>query len=132
MGREVDFPRRTCAYGVDYKYTGQVQKSAPLDSAPTAVREVVSSLREVSAFTGHNAALLNWYDAAANEYMGAHSDDEKELVRLKNGGVCVVMATHNIPQAHRLADQILVLRNGCLVPEDDPFAVSLLKGEWIQ
>ena len=57
---------------------------------------------------------------------------EKELIRLKNGGVCIVMATHNIPQAHRLADQILVLRNGCLVPEDDPFAVSLLKGEWIQ
>jgi len=57
---------------------------------------------------------------------------EKELVRLRNGGVCVVMATHNIPQAHRLADNILVLRDGVVVDDGDPFAVSLLKGEWIQ
>ena len=35
---------------------------------------------------------------------------ERELLRLKEGGVCVVMVTHNIPQAHRLADTIVVLR----------------------
>ena len=56
---------------------------------------------------------------------------ERELLRLKEGGVCIVMVTHNIPQAHRLADAIVVLREGKALQVDDPFATSLLKGEWI-
>ena len=56
---------------------------------------------------------------------------ERELLRLKEGGVCIVMVTHNIPQAHRLADTIVVLREGKALPVDDPFATSMLKGEWI-
>ena len=35
------------------------------------------------------------------------------------------------PQAHRLADAIVVLREGKALQVDDPFATSLLKGEWI-
>ena len=57
---------------------------------------------------------------------------EKELIRLKEGGTCIVIATHNIPQAHRIADNVIVLREGESVPLDDPFAVSMLKGEWIE
>ena len=56
---------------------------------------------------------------------------ERELLRLKEGGVCIVMVTHNIPQAHRLADTIVVLREGKALQIDDPFAASLLRGEWI-
>jgi ABC-type phosphate transport system ATPase subunit len=55
---------------------------------------------------------------------------ERELIRMKEGGACIVMVTHNIPQAHRMADVIVVLREGERLQEDDPFAVSLLKGEW--
>ena len=56
---------------------------------------------------------------------------EQELLRLKEGGACIVMVTHSIPQAHRLADNIVVLREGRVLSREDPFAVSLLKGEWI-
>ena len=56
---------------------------------------------------------------------------EHELLRLKKGGTCIVMVTHNIPQAHRLADSVVVLHQGKALPADDPFAVSMLKGEWI-
>jgi len=55
---------------------------------------------------------------------------EQELLRLKEGGTCIVMVTHNIPQAHRLADRVVVLREGTALAADDPFATSLLKGEW--
>ena len=55
---------------------------------------------------------------------------EKELMRLRAGGACVVLVTHNIPQAHRIADHIMVLHEGQRLSEDDPFATSLLKGEW--
>ena len=55
---------------------------------------------------------------------------EKELMRLRDGGACIVMVTHNIPQAHRMADRIMVLHEGRRLDEGDPFARSLLKGEW--
>ena len=55
---------------------------------------------------------------------------EKELVRLREGGACIVMVTHNIPQAQRLADRIMVMHEGRRLDENDPFAISLLKGEW--
>ena len=55
---------------------------------------------------------------------------EKELMRLRAGGACIVLVTHNIPQAHRIADEIMVLHEGQRLSEDDPFANSLLKGEW--
>ena len=57
---------------------------------------------------------------------------EKELMRLRDGGTCIVMVTHNIPQAQRMADNIVVLHDGKVLNDDDPFAASLLKGQWLQ
>ena len=56
---------------------------------------------------------------------------EQELIRLKEGGTCIVMVTHNIPQAHRMADEILVLHEGRRLEESDPFVRSILEGEWL-
>ena len=56
---------------------------------------------------------------------------EQELIRLKEGGTCIVMVTHNIPQAHRMADEILVLHEGRRLEESDPFVRSFLEGEWL-
>ena len=56
---------------------------------------------------------------------------EKELMRLRDGGTCIVMVTHNIPQAQRMADNIVVLHDGKVLNDDDPFAASLLKGQWL-
>lgn len=55
---------------------------------------------------------------------------EKELLRLREGGACIVLVTHNIPQAHRIADRIMVMHEGKCLSGDDPFATSLLRGEW--
>jgi len=51
---------------------------------------------------------------------------EDELLRLKKGGVCIVLATHSISQARRLADHILVLKDGVTVPHDDEYARQML------
>jgi tungstate transport system ATP-binding protein len=56
---------------------------------------------------------------------------ERELLRMKKEGVCIVMVTHNISQAHRIADSIVVLRDGKRLDHDDPFATSMLTGEWL-
>ena len=55
---------------------------------------------------------------------------EEELIRLKEGGACIVLATHNIAQAHRLADRIIVLHHGEALPPENPLAAELLKGKW--
>ena len=133
MGRQVDFPRRTAAFGVDYKYTGQVQRSAPLGAAPDAIREVMSALCDGAEppFGGHNALLVNWYDAKHGEYMGAHSDDEKELVS-RAPVVSLSWATRGhyrrfrftarkgvadavAPDAWGMGAGVMKLYNGCLV-----------------
>ena len=80
MGKTIPFPRRTAAFGVDYKYTGQTQLSHPEEAAPAPIRERVAELRHgVEEFSIHNAMLVNWYEACNGEYMGAHSDDETAL-----------------------------------------------------
>lgn len=83
FGKRVDFPRRTAAYGYDYKYTGQTQQALPLESAHALVATVLRQLQAApgAGLGGHNAALMNWYDASLRERMGSHSDDEAELVR---------------------------------------------------
>jgi ABC-type sulfate/molybdate transport systems ATPase subunit len=55
---------------------------------------------------------------------------EQELLRLRDAGVCIVMVTHNVLQAKRLADKVVVLHEGRTIPHDDPLAVSMLTGEW--
>ena len=75
FGRRVSFPRRTLSFGRDYSFAGQVaQRVAPVSDMPQFAR--LSSLNAT-----FNGALLNWYDAAENDYIGPHSDDERELMR---------------------------------------------------
>ena len=50
---------------------------------------------------------------------------EQELRRLADCGACVVMVTHNVLQAKRLADDVLILHKGTALGEDDPIAVDL-------
>lgn len=55
---------------------------------------------------------------------------EEELLRHKNEGVCIVLATHNVLQAKRLGDSLIILSGGRRIEEDGPEAQSLLAGEW--
>ncbi len=83
FGRTVEFPRRSRSYGYDYTYTGQTQRADPLGALPSLASSVLRELSScVPELGGHNAALLNWYDASLGHYMGAHREDEKELVRI--------------------------------------------------
>lgn len=56
---------------------------------------------------------------------------EDELMRLKNEGVCIVMVTHNILQAKRLADEVVVLHEGKRLSDDDPLVKGILTGSWM-
>ncbi len=55
---------------------------------------------------------------------------EKEILRMKNEGCSIVLATHNIHQAKRLGDEIIVLNKGKMLNHDDPVSRSILSGEF--
>jgi hypothetical protein len=80
FGKTVEFPRRSRTYGHDYSYGGQLQRAAPLSSAPALISSVVQTMQKDAELSAHAAALVNYYDAALGHYMGPHADDERELV----------------------------------------------------
>ena len=55
---------------------------------------------------------------------------ETELIRHRDAGVCIVLATHNVLQAKRLADAMIILHDGARIGEEGVLARSLLAGEW--
>lgn len=55
---------------------------------------------------------------------------ENEILRMKEAGCSVVLATHNIHQAKRLADEIIVLNKGQALDHENTVARSILSGEF--
>ena len=51
---------------------------------------------------------------------------EQELLRMKHAGGCVVMVTHNMLQAKRLATSIVVLHQGRRLSDDDPLVNDIM------
>jgi len=49
---------------------------------------------------------------------------------MKGEGCSIVLATHNIHQAKRLADEIIVLNKGMALNHEDAVAQSILSGEF--
>ena len=76
FGRLVAVPRWSEAYGQDYRYSGTLHRASPL---PDMLTPLLSwSKRKVDGRL--NGVLVNWYDGSLGHKMGAHRDDEKELV----------------------------------------------------
>jgi alkylated DNA repair dioxygenase AlkB len=75
-GRLVKTPRWQQAYGMDYHYTGNVNRALPISAllAPYH-RWAVESLDE-----SLNGLLLNWYDGSLGHYIGRHRDSQSNLV----------------------------------------------------
>lgn len=88
FGKEVTFHRYQQAFGIDYAFSGQLARAAPLsqDEAPE-VFFVKETLRHAIAQSGpqmrglrYEACLANWYDGGGH-WIGAHADDERDLVK---------------------------------------------------
>ncbi|GAB1543389.1 hypothetical protein NUACC21_60630 [Scytonema sp. NUACC21] len=69
-GRLVKTPRWQQAYGVDYRYTGRVNKALPLPS----LLEPLGQWTKDNIDNRLNGILLNWYDGKLGHYMGKHRD----------------------------------------------------------
>jgi len=74
-GRVVKTPRWQQAYGVDYHYSGRVNKALPL---PSMLEPILGWARE-TVENNLNGILLNWYDGSLGHYIGRHRDSIREM-----------------------------------------------------
>ncbi|MEM6770117.1 MAG: alpha-ketoglutarate-dependent dioxygenase AlkB, partial [Bacteroidota bacterium] len=75
-GKEVKTPRWQQAYGKNYQYSGSRNNALPISPA------LLPFLTWCQKYIDHrlNGLLLNWYDGAADHYIGAHRDSTIGLV----------------------------------------------------
>lgn len=71
-GRPVRTPRWQQAYGADYRYTGNTNRALP----PTPPMEAWLAWARAAVDPRLNGLLLNWYDGAADHYIGKHRDSD--------------------------------------------------------
>lgn len=76
-GRLVKTPRWQQAYGVDYHYSGGINKAAPI---PTRFEPFLLWTRE-NVHPALNGLLVNWYDGQLGHYIGPHRDSPKNLLQ---------------------------------------------------
>ena len=75
MGRTQPCPRWSQAYGRDYRYTGSVNRAAPL---PSEFEPFLAAARTLHP--GLNGLLVNWYDGELGHYIGKHRDATGDLL----------------------------------------------------
>jgi len=76
LGRKVKTPRWQQAYGMDYRYTGQVNKALPV--LPVLVPILAWSHQAIDGRL--NGLLINWYDGKLGHYIGRHRDSISNMV----------------------------------------------------
>jgi len=75
-GRLVKTPRWQQAFGIDYHYTGRVNKALRV---PPVLEPFLHWAKEnVGSFL--NGMLLNWYDGQLGHYIGRHRDSIENLI----------------------------------------------------
>lgn len=123
-GREVEFPRRTAAFGRDYTFSGQTTAALESDQAP-GYNHYATWMTNANL----NGVLVNWYDAADGDYIGLHSDDEKQLCT----GAPIVSITWTSTDNHFRRFRLKPKNSTGLFPSfgEGPGIVSLRHGDAI-
>lgn len=80
FGKDVEIPRRHKTYGKIYNFNGSVNDVSPLNEIHKEVIEKIMKHLEIEDCP--NSCLVNWYENG-EDYIGYHSDDEKDLVKGK-------------------------------------------------
>lgn len=75
-GRRVKIPRWQQAYGVNYRFSGQVSEALPVPASLEPIPGWCRSAMDPAL----NGLLLNWYDGQLGHYIGRHRDSTRNLV----------------------------------------------------
>ena len=75
-GRRVKTPRWQKAYGMDYRYTGNLNRALPLSED----MEPFAEWAKAAVDERLNGLLFNWYEAQSGHYIGAHRDSRANMI----------------------------------------------------
>lgn len=75
-GKKVRIPRWQQAFGVNYRFSGQVSQALPIPG----ILEPVLDWCRLAIDPALNGLLLNWYDGQLGHYIGRHRDSTQNLV----------------------------------------------------
>ena len=76
FGRLLAVPRWSEAYGQDYRYSGTLHRASPV---PDKLAPLLA-WSKIEVDERLNGVLVNWYDGSLGHKIGAHRDNEKELI----------------------------------------------------
>lgn len=93
-GRAVKTPRWQQAFGVDYRYTGRVNRALPVPPRLTPLLEWARGLVDERL----NGILVNWYDGSLGHYIGRHRDSAAGMIK----GVPIVTVSFGEERVFRL------------------------------
>lgn len=93
-GRAVKTPRWQQAFGIDYHYTGRVNRALPI---PLLLGPLLAWSQE-HIDERLNSILINWYDGLLGHYIGRHRDSTKEMIN----GVPIVTVSFGDEKIFRL------------------------------
>lgn len=75
-GKKVKTPRWQQAYGVDYVYTGGVNKALPIPALLLPLLHWTQTALDDRL----NGILVNWYDGKLGHYIGKHRDSTEKMI----------------------------------------------------
>ncbi|RCJ21121.1 2OG-Fe(II) oxygenase [Nostoc minutum NIES-26] len=84
-GRLVKTPRWQQAYGINYQYTGRINKALPIP----LLLEPLFQWSKANIDNRLNGILLNWYDGKLHHYIGKHRDS---TINILNGAPIVTIS----------------------------------------
>lgn len=93
-GRVVKTPRWQQAFGMDYHYTGRVNKALPVP--PILAPLLTWAQGQIDERL--NSLLVNWYDGSLGHYIGRHRDSTREMIE----GVPIVTVSLGEERVFRL------------------------------
>lgn len=124
FNKPVTFPRYTAAFGRDYTFAGQTAESLSIDKAPG-----YTHYAKWMSDANLNGVLVNWYDASDGDYIGLHSDDEKDLCENSP----IISITWTSTNTHFRRFRLKPKNSAGLFPSfgDGPGIISLRNGDAI-
>lgn len=120
-GKWTPIPRYQQAYGKPYKFSGKTHNALPIPDIIQKYLDYANELGYDETYASKfNMALVNWY-RDGQDYIGAHSDDERDLVKNKNGETVVFSISLGQTRKFRFHPKtdgkkhVVELKDGCVV-----------------
>src|SRR6056297_1377479 len=101
FGKPTKIPRYQQSYGINYFFSGMEHDCEEVPGILNPIVELFNSSEYVDEETHFNQVVVNWY-TDGSDYIGPHSDNEKQIVKRKDGTTSIPSITLQEGKANRI------------------------------